>query len=152
MVTLLLRYGAYPNIQDTQRGTTALMAAAGVSQKNVEMLIQYNADPIIKNADGTTAFTHCITGILSGRVTTDMAKLFLELGADIDEAPEYGPAEGFTSLMMAVWNNAPDLVRFPVEHGADVNTRSKDGATPLKLAKEENNASMVALLKEPGAK
>jgi ankyrin repeat protein len=72
------------------------------------MLLQHKADPSIKNFDGTTAFTNCITGIQSGRVTTDMTKLFLDMGADVDEFPLSGPAEGYTPLMMAARNEAPD--------------------------------------------
>jgi hypothetical protein len=37
-----------------------------------------------------------------------MAKLFLDMGADVDEFPISGPAEGYTPLMMAARNKIPD--------------------------------------------
>jgi ankyrin repeat protein len=151
MVKLLLDNGADPNIQDSVYGTTALIAAAGISKEVVEMLLAKGADLKIKRFDGTSAFTTCISGILSERVTTDLASLLLEKGADVDEAATSGPAEGYTCLMMAARNKAPDLVRFLVEKGADVNAKAKDGSTALSLANKEKDSEMVKLLKEMGA-
>jgi ankyrin repeat protein len=54
--------------------------------------------------------------------------------------------------MMAARNNAPDLVTFLIENGADVNAKAKDGQTALSLAQKEDDAAMVALLIKVGAK
>jgi ankyrin repeat protein len=152
MVKLLLAHGADPNIQDKVYGSTALIAAAGVSKEVVELLLEHGADIAIKRFDGTSAFTACITGILSKRVATDLASLLLTEGANVNEAPVSGPAQGYTCLMMAARNNRADLVEYLVSHGADVQAKAKDGSTALSLATKEKNAEMIKLLKKLGAK
>ena len=54
--------------------------------------------------------------------------------------------------MRAARNNRPDLVKFLVEKGADVNAKAGDGMTPLSLATKEKDDKMIALLKKLGAK
>jgi ankyrin repeat protein len=152
MVKLLLAHGADPNIQDKTYGTTALIAAAGVSKEMVELLLANGADMSIKRFDGTGVFTSCITGILSERVTTELASFLLAKGANVNEAPTSGPAEGYTCLMMAARNNHADLVKFLVEKGANTNAKAKDGETALSLAKKEGHKEMVKLLTELEAK
>ena len=152
MVKLLLENGADPNLQDKTYGTTALIAGAGISKEMVEMLLDHGADIKIKRFDGTSAFTAAITGILRERVSTDVAELLLKKGADVNEATASGQAEGYTCLMKAARNNAPDLVKFLVKNKADINAKAKDGSTALSLAKKKNDENMVKLLIELGAK
>lgn len=151
MAKFLLEHDAKVNLQ-ARNGATALTGAAAVSKELVELLIVKGADIHLKTEEGTTAFTQSIVGVLSDRITTDVAKLLLENGADVDEAPDKGNAAGYTCLMMAARNNQPDLVKFLVENGADLNVTAKDGATPLSLAKKEEDTQMVKLLKELVAK
>ena len=54
--------------------------------------------------------------------------------------------------MMAARNDKPELVKFLVKEGADVNLKAKDGSTALSLAKKEKDEAMVKLLKKLGAK
>jgi ankyrin repeat protein len=152
MVKLLLSYDADPNIQDKIYGTTALIAAAGVSKEMVELLLAKGADIAITRFDGTSAFTSCISGILSETVNTDLASFLLSKGADVDEAPTSGPAEGYTCLMMAARNNRLELVKFLADNGANINAQAKDGSTALSLAKKENDKEMITLLIELGAR
>ncbi len=151
MVKLLLSNGADPNIQDKIYGTTALIAAAGVSKEVVEMLLENGADIHVKRFDDTSAFTACVNGILRERVNTELASLLLSKGANVNEASTSGPAEGFTCLMMAARNNSPDLVKFLVTNGADVNIKAKDGSTALSLAGKQKDVEMAQLLKDLGA-
>ena len=152
MVKLLLSYKPDLNIQDKVYGTTALIAAVGISKEVVEMLLANGADITIKRFDGTSPFLAAISGILSGRVTTDLLSLLLSKGSNINETFTSGPAEGYTGLMMAARNESPELVKFLVKNGANINAKAKDGSTALSLANKENDAAMVKLLKELGAK
>ena len=152
MVKLLLSFKPDLNIQDKVYGSTALIAAAGVSKEVVELLLAAGADINIKRFDGTSAFLAAISGVLSGRMTTDLLTLLMEKGSDVNEAITSGPAEGYTGLMMAARNQSPELIKFLVKNGANINAKAKDGSTALSLAKKENDAEMVKLLKKLGAK
>ena len=112
-----------------------------------------NIHATLKENDGedTTAFTYSIIGVLSERITTDLAKLLLDKGANVDEAPTSGPAEGYTCLMMAARNSRPDLVKFLLDHGANINAKARDGETALRLMTKDNSTEMVTLLKKLGA-
>jgi len=151
IVKYLISEGADVNIQDTMYGYTALFGAAYSSQELVEILLANGADIHIKSKEGTTAFTISVMGVLGESVTTDVASLFLERGADVDEASDTGPGAGYTCLMMVARNANPELVKFLLSKGADINAKAKDGSTALSLAMKENDAKMVALLKANGA-
>lgn len=69
----------------------------------------------------------------------------------MDETSDTGPAAGYTCLMMVARNANPELVKFLLSKGADINAKAKDGSTALSLTMEENDAEMVALLKTKGA-
>ena len=70
----------------------------------------------------------------------------------MDESATSGGTAGYTCLMMAARNARPDLVRYLVEKGADVNARAGDGNTPLSLATNRDDLEIITLLKELGAK
>ena len=94
----------------------------------------------------------------------EAVKKLLAAGADINErdetiggagkgaTPPSGDGAGYTSLMMAAGNKKPDLVKFLIKNGANVNAKAKDGATPLSMAIKENDVAMIKLLKDLGAK
>jgi len=151
MAMLLIDRGADINAT-TDRGETALMAACFSLEKVARRLIEKGADVTARQSNGTGAFTGCIVGVLSGRVSYGLAELLLSKGADVDEASNSGDAAGYTPLMMAARNKKPELVKFLVKNGADVNAKAKDGVTPLSLAAKEKDAEMVRLLKKLGAK
>lgn len=150
MVKLLLSRGADPDIGDS-RGITALMAAVRVSKEMTDMLLEHGADPGIRAQDGVTAFTHSISGVLGGAVTTEIPVMLLDRGADVNEAATSGRTVGYTPLMMAARNNNLELVRILIDRGADVNLQAADGATALSLAKKENQGDIVTLLEKSGA-
>jgi ankyrin repeat protein len=149
---LLISNGADVNVHNTMYGTSPLIAAAFISEELVEILLANGADVHGKTNEGTTAFTSSILGVLGGYITTSVASLLLEKGADVNEATSSGPAEGYTCLMMAAVNNNPELVKFLLSKGADINAKAKDGTTAIGLAIKENDKDMVALLKKNGAK
>ena len=146
----LIEKGADVDLQ-AKNGTSPLMAAAGSSEDIFRLLIEKNADIKAKDESGTTAFTASMIGILRERVTTALLQLLLKKGADVDEASDKGRTAGYTALMMAARNQRPDLVQFLVDNGANVNAVAKDGATPLSLAKKEEDKVIIELLQKLSA-
>ena len=149
MAELLILKGADINVK-TSRGETPLMFACYSSEKIARLLVSKGAE--INKKDGTGSFTVCVGALLGGSESTTLAEFLLSKGANVDEAETSGPAAGYTCLMMAARNQKPDLVKFLVKNGANVNAKAKNGATPLNLAVKENDTVMVKLLKELGAK
>jgi ankyrin repeat protein len=151
MARFLVEHGADLNRQDKQ-GQTALMIAAYRSEEIFTLLLSKGADIKVKDKEGRTAFTHAWVGVLSEEVPLAVVETLLNKGADVNEAPDRGPAEGYTCLMMASGNNRPGLVSFLIGKGADVNARARDGKTALGLAQEEGHSEVVKLLIAAGAK
>jgi len=148
MAILLISKGADVNVK-TSRGETPLMGACFFSEKIAMLLVSKgaNIDPI----QGTGPFTYCISGIVDGAISTDLAEFFLSKGANVDEAPTSGELAGYTSLILAASTEQYDLVKFLIDKGANVNAKANDGSTALSIATKGNNTVMVKLLKDLGA-
>lgn len=149
MAKLLISKGADVNVK-TSRGETPLMGACFFSEEVAMLLVSKGAD--INPIQGTGPFTYCISGIVQGTVSTDLAEFFLSKGANVDEAPTSGEIAGYTSLILAASSEQYDLVKFLIAKGADVNAKANDGSTALHIATQGNDAAMVKLLKDLGAK
>jgi len=146
----LIAQGADPNVQG-QDGGSALMAAASNSAKLVELLLARGADVSARMTNGSGVMTQFTVGVITERVPLELGETLLAHGAEVDEAMTGGATDGYTPLMMAARNNQEPLVRFLIEHGADVNAVAGDGATPLSLAEEEGHENIVEILKANGA-
>jgi len=106
MLRVLLAAGANPNI-GTRNKTTALMALVGGLGR------KYGADLQVSPAEEQNALV--------------VAKLCLDLGADVNAANE----AGLTALHAAAAIGANGVVRFLVERGAKLDARTRQGRTPL---------------------
>jgi ankyrin repeat protein len=149
MAILLISEGADVNVE-TSRGETPLIGACYFSEKVARLLVSKGAE--INSDHGTGAFTHCINGIMNEVAPISLAEFLLSEGANVDETDTSGPVAGYTCLMMVAGNNKPELVKFLVKNGANINAKAEDGATPLSMAIRENDAAMIKLLKDLGAK
>lgn len=98
---LLLEHGADPNIE-TDEGSTALMAAAGV------------------NWVGGQTFTEGEEALL------EAVKLCLELGGDVNHANSMG----LTAVHGAANRGSDDIIQFLYDHGAKLDAPDKEGRTP----------------------
>src|SRR5207244_2268477 len=76
-----------------------------------------------------------------------LGKLVVKRGAQLN----YRYEGGFSPLMGASENGNVELVNFLLANGADPTAKTKDGKTPLGLAREKNHAEVVEALKRHGA-
>lgn len=77
-----------------------------------------------------------------------------QVKAVLEHHPEYlnARAEGHnrTLLWTAVRRNRPAIVYFLVEHGADINARMSDGATPLAVAMKAKRMAATERIRHYG--
>ncbi len=151
VVEFLIKKGADVNIIPGRDGRTALMWAAGNSKKSVELLLAHGAKTRIKALDGMTAFIQSIYGVVSGQVTTEVCDMLLKKGEDINAQMTGQTAPGFTALMFAVKKGKPELVRYLLLNGANVNIEAYNGRTALMFAAKEGNKAIVEMLLANGA-
>ncbi|MCI0638504.1 MAG: ankyrin repeat domain-containing protein [Gemmataceae bacterium] len=129
IMRLLLDHGADANAESTM-GYSALREAAGNSDVGgVKMLLDAGAEP-----DPAALGHACWLG------RTEVVKLLLDIGVSPDSGlPQAAQAGNF------------DLVTLLLAKGANVNTKSKDGATALHLGALQGGFETVKLLLDKGA-
>jgi uncharacterized protein len=150
LIRKLLDAGANPNalVNNTPRArmragsprivfATALMRAAfSADLELVKLLLSYGADPKIISSDGETMIEAAaglgfIQGYSKGRTAAErleVVKLFVGLGADVNQADDYG----ITPLMVAGNLGDPAIIQYLVDVGADLGAydlgKKNDGA------------------------
>ena len=150
LIRKMLDGGANPNaiVNNTARArmragsprivfATALMRAAFSGDLELcKLLLAHGADPRIKSSDGETmveaaAGLGFIQGYSKGRTPAerlDVVKLFVELGADVNDADDYG----ITPLMVAGNMGDTKIIQYLVDKGADLGAydlgKKNDGA------------------------
>lgn len=135
-------------------GTTALILACGVSPDIAKYLLLRGADIHALTDKGQGVFTQCIISMIKGNqdITPEFAEYLLDKGAEIDEKNSGEGFKGYTPLLWAIIYCEPEIIRFLIENGADVNTLVEGGKTPLSLAYENCSEHIIELLKKHGAK
>jgi len=152
MMKVLISAGADINHQDKSTGYTPLMNALNGQNKDVAgFLIRQGADFKIKAKDGATAL------ILTCGVSPELAKLFLEEGADIHAITDRGMGV-FTQCTMVGLSRETvtyEFAEFLLSKGADIDeantTEYYGGYTPLFWAVQYNNEELVRFLVKNGA-
>jgi ankyrin repeat protein len=114
-------FGGSPRI----KFATSLMRAAYSGDVTlVRLLLEFDADPLVKNSDNETALLAAsgygwIDGYSQGRSNAERLetmKLLVELGADVNWACN----DGITPVMMAANFGDTDMIQFLVDQGADL--------------------------------
>lgn len=135
MARLLLDAGADPNTKSHWGDAALTGAIKGKCADVVELLIERGARWLLPHVMNTFAQN----GLLE-RVRKGLAE-----GYDINT---HNPEDGDTLLHAAAFGRQTEIVRFLIEQGADVHSRSDYQSTPLHDA---NNADIIRLLLEAGA-
>ncbi len=110
-IALLLKAGALPNLPNIQ-GITPVMAAAGVGSVDADTRGWYTTDDVQQRSIASL-------------------KLLLDAGGNINEA---GGRRQQTALHGAAFWGWNDVVKFLIDHGADVNVKDAQGKTVIDAA------------------
>jgi ankyrin repeat protein len=150
LIRKLLEAGADPNalVNNTPRArmregsprivfaTPLMRAAFAADLELVKLLLAHGGDPSIISRDGETmvaaaaglAFVHGYHRGKSPQERLDVVKLFVDLGADVNQADDYG----ITPLMAAANFGDPAIIQYLVDRGADLGAydlgKKNDGA------------------------
>ncbi|MEE9443648.1 MAG: ankyrin repeat domain-containing protein [candidate division Zixibacteria bacterium] len=145
IVELLLDRGADLEAIDVD-GDTPLMGAAIRGHSEIfKMLLSRGADVDILNINENGVLHYAAMG---GSV--EIVDLLLDRGQNINTQVAQNQG-GFTPLIMAVFRNKQEVVKFLLEKGADIEISDSYGRTPLSIAVQENKQELVKFLLDKGA-
>lgn len=107
-------------------------------------------DPLLVNERGAHDFALMHYAAIGG-AGVEMAALLHERGAEIDQE-----TMGLTTLHWSVRNQMPELTKWLLEKGADLEAVSykwdRAGQTPLQIALEDEDRQQIEILRAAGAK
>lgn len=139
IVRVLLEHGGNINSTDDTGKTTVMEASERGNVEIIKDLIQSGANLNSVDKSGNTAIYFA-----SVKNRSEIVKLLALGGADIDATP--------TPLMVFAQNGDVEMVKFLLDHGADINKTGKDGETALGLARVSKRNNVIQLLIDRGAK
>lgn len=158
MVEFLLKNGADVNIRDIT-GETALYYSIehnSFGQENetenaikiLNLLIKYGADVNTKNDEGTSLLD--VSYRSSKSENKEMFKILVENGFDLESRINDDDSD-YTPLMIAVYKEDYDMVKYLLDKGANPNAVNNEKKTALMIANDEGNNNIAKLLIEQGA-
>ncbi|MBZ5635148.1 MAG: ankyrin repeat domain-containing protein [Acidobacteriia bacterium] len=164
IVKTLLDAGAAPESAN-QDGETALMLAIKTGELPiVEMLIKAGADvnvvekfhnqtPLMYAADAPKSAGEIVKLLLSKDASVTPRALYSDWPSQITSEPraQYRPVGGLTALLYAARAGCYGCVEAMIAAGANVNTPTPEGVTPLMTALDNDHYDVAKLLLDRGA-
>lgn len=143
-VRLLLRFGADPNRVDSDTISPLVAATEVSSVEMAELLLKHGADPNLgAGPDGQSPVALCAR---MGHFT--LLHIYLEHGGD----PNTMTSDGDTVFMKTIYQTtAAETVIYMLRWGANVNSKTKQGKTPLFEAISVRRIDLIMLLLDHGA-
>lgn len=147
MVQALLERGAKVEAIDRDGKTPLFWAALLHKWQVCHLLVERGANV---NATDITGWTPLMLAVDDPAMTESL----LSKGANVNTRAYYG----LTALMEAILSNTAKhadqvrSVRILLQHGAEVNIKTKGGVTPLQFAIGKGNPTIIQMLKQAGAK
>ena len=134
LIQKFLDHGVDVNGKSKRGGTALELAIISGNLEAIKLIL--NNGGVAKNAIRTALLAEHL----------DVAEFLIKEGADVNESDIIG-----SPLMFAV-SYSPKIVKLLIDHGADVNFKSKLTTTSLMLAAREGNLETVKTLVNHGAK
>ncbi len=127
----------YRNMLNRIDATPFLLAAKVVDLDLMELLLEFGADPMLTNEDGTTALL-AAAGISvwpnesagSKEEALEAVNVMIELGDSVTTVDDNGD----TALHGSVMRGSKELTSFLIEQGVELNHVNERGWTPLTIA------------------
>jgi len=142
MVQLLLSAGANPNARDASGQTVLMDLDEDATADLVWDLINSGAKVNLQDESGNTALMEA-----ASTKNLDLIKTLIDAGAKLETKNK----QGRTALMFAALAGHVNTVRALILAGADINAVDKENCDALAHAIEENNKTVIRLLKSRGA-
>ncbi|MFO7852097.1 MAG: ankyrin repeat domain-containing protein [Bacteroidota bacterium] len=155
MVQFLIDKGARVDVVAGDGATPLVWAGKGDKTGDiVKLLLGKGADVNAENKLGTSAFDNAVRSYCTSQEPPALRvlEILASHGADVDNPIPEGEAAGYTNLTTAIIWEKPELSKFLIDHGADVNNVAADGNTPLMVACREGYIDQVKLLLDAGAR
>jgi ankyrin repeat protein len=140
IVGALLAAGADPNASDGDGRRVLHLCTSDII---ADAVLSAGADVNAIDAQGATALHYAVMPDSD----EGLVRALLRSGANPNAA---GPQSNVTPLHVAAMLHQFDAARLLLDFGADVNRRSANGMTPLAIAMEAENRSVVYLLQTRG--
>jgi len=138
-VQRLLADGTPVNQADASGDWPLIMAAYLGHTAVLEALLEAGADVGVLDPGMQATALHAAA--YAGHAAA--CKLLLTHGVELNRQ---GPHNGYTALHDAVWQGNLEAATVLVEAGADGSIQSKQGQTPLDLARANRHQALIALL------
>jgi uncharacterized protein len=143
MVDLLLAAKADPNTVNKYMQSPLSNAIAAGNAEIAEALLKAKA----KSELPGLALTPMMFAAFAGH--GDLIRLLVRYGADVNYAMK---ESGQSALTSAITAGKPEMVKLLIELKANVNQKTPDGDTPLKMARNGDQEDVAAMLVAAGAK
>ncbi len=164
MVKMLLDAGSGPEGAN-EDGETALMVAIKTGEMPVaDLLVKaganvnvvekfHNQTPLMYAADAPKNAAEIVKLLLSKDASVKPRALYSDWPSQITSEPraQYRPVGGLTALLYAARSGCYDCVEALLGTGADVNTPTPEGVTPLMIALDNDHNDTAKLLLDRGA-
>ena len=133
-VERLIRAGADVSAANNYGASAMSIAAEAGNTDIIRLLLKAGADPDSPNAEGQTAL---MAVARTGNI--DAAKLLVKAGAHVNAREQWGSQ---SALMWAAAQRQPKMVRFLVQHGAEVDARGRVRNWERKVTSEPREKDM----------
>jgi len=142
--------GQVTNDDNTTADTTARVATA-TEQNNLSaattMTPQQDTNKAKKNRDGLLKLTAVgpvlFRAAMNGNV--EMASLLIDQGADVNKTT---PGQRRTAMHVACYYGHEDMVKFLISKGADIQTKTFEGVSPVSVASWQGHKAVIQILRQ----